>query len=165
MHAIGEQVGTVDYAMIGAYVDESHVAFMDVTGMGIDNLYLGMFADADYTQFGGGAVYWIDPLLVKPEASTSSAPKAKVSKGELKAIGTRFISSMNYVETPEGRIKSAIDEILSQPVRVVPMEIADNVKVTRDARKVEAAVMAGGEFRPASAEISRSGNVSAAVLK
>lgn len=165
MHAIGEQVATVDYAMLGAYVDENHVAFMDVTGMGIDNLYLGMFADADYTQFGGGAVYWIDPLLVKPEAAPSSAPKAKVSKGELKAIGTRFISSMNYVETPEGRIKSAIDEILSQPVRVVPMEIADNVKVTRDARKVEAAVMAGGEFRPASAEISRSGNVSAAVLK
>ena len=165
MHAIGEQVATGDKAMLGAYVDENHVAFMDATGMGIDNLYLGMFADADYTQFGGGAVYWIDPLLVKPEAAPSSAPKAKVSKGELKAIGTRFISSMNYVETPEGRIKSAIDEILSQPVRVVPMEIADNVKVTRDARKVEAAVMAGGEFRPASAEISRSGNVSAAVLK
>ena len=137
MHAIGEQVGTVDYAMIGAYVDESHVAFMDVTGMGIDNLYLGMFADADYTQFGGGAVYWIDPLLVKPEASTSSAPKAKVSKGELKAIGTRFISSMNYVETPEGRIKSAIDEILSQPVRVVPMEIAKNVQVNRDVTSVD----------------------------
>ena len=137
MHAIGEQVGTVDYAMIGAYVDESHVAFIDVSGMGIDNLYLGMFADADYTQFGGGAVYWIDPLLVKPEASTSSVPHAKVSKGELKAIGTRFNSSMNYVETPEGRIKSAIDEILSQPVRVVPMEIAKNVQVNRDVTSVD----------------------------
>lgn len=137
MHAIGEQVATGDKAMLGAYVDENHVAFMDVTGMGIDNLYLGMFADADYTQFGGGAVYWIDPLLVKPEAAPSSAPKAKVSKGELKAIGTRFISSMNYVETPEGRIKSAIDEILSQPVRVVPMEIAKNVQVNRDVTSVD----------------------------
>ena len=96
-----------------------------------------MFADADYTQFGGGAVYWIDPLLVKPEASTSSVPHAKVSKGELKAIGTRFNSSMNYVETPEGRIKSAIDEILSQPVRVVPMEIAKNVQVNRDVTSVD----------------------------
>ncbi|MBO5862363.1 MAG: hypothetical protein J6Q88_04410 [Bacteroidales bacterium] len=102
--------------MIGAYVSEGYVAFVDCTGGQIlPDLYLGMFADEAYSSssFAGVGAGYSDLLLINPENDDNGlAPEAAASAmsvAELDNLRFSLASDVNYVETERGRIHSAID--------------------------------------------------------
>jgi len=100
--------------MVGAYVSEGYVAFVDCTGGQIlPELYLGMFEDEAYSSFSGVGAGYSDLLLINPENDDNGlAPEAAASAmsvAELDNLRFSLASDVNYVETERGRIRSAID--------------------------------------------------------
>ena len=123
----GHDTGKVlsgNYLMLGGLVDEGYLAFVEYgasAGNGLsgnfDGFYLGVFADEALTSFQRGLTYYKYPLFVKASetggASSVMSSKA-ISSNTLKQISNELNRNVNYVETLDGRVKSAIDRILSQ---------------------------------------------------
>lgn len=105
------------YTMLGGFVDEGYIAFVDATGSyGFNGWFLRAFSDEAYATPVGNMACYQDVLLVDPEVDDNGlapAPEA-VSKMQLKQIG-KMVNEMpaNYVETERGRIRSIIDSVKS----------------------------------------------------
>ena len=105
------------YTMLGGFVDEGYIAFVDATnGYGFNGWNLMAFSDEAYATPVGNMACYQDVLLVDPEVDDNGlapAPEA-VSKMQLKQIGN-MVNEMpaNYVETERGRIRSIIDSVKS----------------------------------------------------
>lgn len=105
------------YTMLGGFVDEGYIAFVDATnGYGFNGWFLRAFSDEAYATPVGNMACYQDVLLVDPEVDDNGlapAPEA-VSKMQLKQIGN-MVNEMpaNYVETERGRIRSIIDSVKS----------------------------------------------------
>lgn len=125
------------YAMLGGFVDEGYIAFVDNSGVGINGWLLRAFEDEAYSTTVGNMVCYTDLLFVDPKVDDNGlapAPKpASVSKSQLDRINDLINAApTNYVETERGRIRSIIDSVKS-------VDMFDNfmgIKGERDASSV-----------------------------
>lgn len=105
------------YTMLGGFVDEGYLAFVDATGSyGFNGWFLRAFSDEAYATAVGNMACYTDLLFVDPKVDDNGlAPKpSSVSKAQLNMISD-MINEMprNYVETERGRIRSIIDAVKS----------------------------------------------------
>ncbi len=113
-----------DMMLIGGYVADGYIAFASselYNGgvLGEDGLFLGAFADAEYSSYAGGLAGYYNILLVDPEkddnglapAAASAAMNAKLLDLNMEINRT----PVNCVETTKGRIRSIIDKFNSTP--------------------------------------------------
>lgn len=132
-----------NYTMIGAFVREGYIAFVDGTGgQVLPDFYLGMFKDAEYSSFAGVGSAFGDALLIDPAVDDNGlAPQAAtasvLSKADLDNVNFNLAAGANYVETERGRIHSAIDEMLA--AKKTPKSVGEvaGVKGEWDAPAVE----------------------------
>lgn len=132
-----------NYTMIGAFVREGYIAFVDGTdGQVLPNFYLGMFKDAEYSSFAGVGSAFGDALLIDPAVDDNGlAPQAAaasvLSKADLDNVNFNLAAGANYVETERGRIHSAIDEMLAAKRTPKSVGVVAGVKGEWDAPAVE----------------------------
>lgn len=126
------------YTMLGGFVDEGYIAFVDATGSyGFNGWLLRAFEDEAYSTPVGNMACYTDLLFVDPKVDDNGlapAPKpASVSKSQLDRINDLINAApTNYVETERGRIRSIIDSVKS-------VDMFDNfmgIKGERDASSV-----------------------------
>ena len=106
------------YTMLGGFVDEGYIAFVDASGgYGFNGWLLRAFTDSNYATPEANLACYVDLLFVDPKVDDNGlapAPDtpAETSKAQLNRIG-RKINEMpsNYVETERGRIRSIIDSV------------------------------------------------------
>lgn len=107
-----------DNAMIGAFVDEGYIAFfsndpkIDYTA-----LALNFCADASYSQSLGFVAIYENMLLVDPSVDTTEIEEpdysASSALNELNLVKAALSAGpRNYVESPDGFIRSTIDSII-----------------------------------------------------
>ena len=103
--------------MIGAFVSEGYLAFIDGTnGKILPHFYLGMFNDAAYSSFAGVGSAFADALLIDPAVDDNglapqTATTSFLDKADLDNIKFTLAADVNYVETERGRIHSMIDRM------------------------------------------------------
>jgi len=106
-----------NYTMMGAFVSEGYLAFIDGTGGQIlPHFYLGMFQDAGYSSFAGVGSAFADALLIDPDVDDNglapqTATTSFLDKADLDNIKFTLAADVNYVETERGRIHSIIDRM------------------------------------------------------
>ena len=107
------------YTMLGGFVQEGYIAFMDATGgkYNFNGWTLNAYSDAEYSSSEGVVDYVADVLLVSPDKDDSGlAPKPTTSSVQLKQISnTLAMGPTNYVETERGHIRSVIDQVRQTP--------------------------------------------------
>ncbi len=119
-HMDGDTGGLYNASLLGGFVDEGYLAFVNIyesQGLNINSLFVAGFSDEAMNDFQGGLISYGDLLFVDPKvddnglAPVPDAP-AETSKAQLDLIG-RKINEMprNYVETERGRIRSIIDSV------------------------------------------------------
>lgn len=102
------------YTMIGGFVSEGYIAFVDATGSyGFNGWFLRAFSDEAYSAPVGNMACYQDVLLVDPAVDNNGlAPagaRSSLSSQDLKNLSFSIANEINYVETERGRIHSAID--------------------------------------------------------
>ncbi len=108
-----------NYTMIGAFVKEGYIAFVDGTdGQILPTFYLGMFSDEAYSSFAGVGAAYGDALLIDPAVDDNGlvpekAAASAISRADLDNIQFTLASDANYVETERGHIHSTIDKVLA----------------------------------------------------
>ena len=100
--------------MIGGFVSEGYIAFVDATGSyGFNGWFLRAFSDEAYSAPVGNMACYQDVLLVDPAVDNNGlAPagaRSSLSSQDLKNLSFSIANEINYVETERGRIHSAID--------------------------------------------------------
>lgn len=127
-----------NYTMLGGFVQEGYIAFMDATGgrYNFNGWTLNAYSDAEYSSSEGVVDYVADVLLVSPDKDDSGlAPKPTTSSAQLKQISnTLAMGPTNYVETERGNIRSVIDQVRQTPV--LRGEFT-SIKGEREAKAVE----------------------------
>lgn len=110
-----------DYGLIGGYVKEGYLAFVNgVASQGIDmrGFQILIYPDQTYTTPASYIDLYHDVLLVDPakdDSGLAPAPEAPTAS-QLKAIGNTLRQGpTNYVETPRGNIRSIIDKARQTP--------------------------------------------------
>ncbi len=115
-------------SLLGGMVDDGYLAFVDY-GMGaiydgsmFDGIFVMGFMDITFTTPIGGLVYYKDLLLVDPAADPglpeqSSASHGLVTMESMRSVMKEFGRISNYVETPDGRMRSAIDRLSERRFR------------------------------------------------
>lgn len=108
-----------NYTMIGAFVKEGYIAFVDGTdGQILPTFYLGMFSDEAYSSFAGVGAAYGDALLIDPAVDDNGlvpekAAASAISRADLDNIQFTLAADANYVETERGHIHSTIDKVLA----------------------------------------------------
>ena len=100
------------YTMLGGFVREGYIAFVDATGSyGFNGWFLRAFSDEACASAVGNMSCYQDVLLVDPAVDDNGlAPAAaRMSKQDLQNLSFNIETEINYVETERGRIHSAID--------------------------------------------------------
>lgn len=100
------------YTMLGGFVKEGYIAFVDATGSyGFNGWFLRAFSDEACASAVGNMACYQDVLLVDPAVDDNGlAPAAaRMSKQDLQNLSFNIETEINYVETERGRIHSAID--------------------------------------------------------
>lgn len=102
------------YTMLGGFVDEGYLAFVDATGSyGFNGWFLRAFSDEAYSSPVGNMACYQDVLLVDPAVDNNgvapTAARSAMSKQDLQKLSNSIANDINYVETERGRIHSAID--------------------------------------------------------
>lgn len=100
------------YTMLGGFVKEGYIAFVDATGSyGFNGWFLRAFSDEACASAVGNMSCYQDVLLVDPAVDDNGlAPAAaRMSKQDLQNLSFNIETEINYVETERGRIHSAID--------------------------------------------------------
>lgn len=146
-----------DSALIGGFVDEGYLAFVD-WGFGEEvNATFGpiglcMFKDEEYESAIGSYSIYDKILLVDSDidnaASTASAAKPSITRKDLKKISYEVSKSSNCVETPSGAVKSAIDRILAGKGIRDYYNVAKDVNVTYNAEPASFKVTCAVESVP-----------------
>lgn len=142
-------------AMLGGLVNDGYVAFVGhprylSQGVEFNTIYLGAYADEERTQSLGGLVAFSDLLLVDPEVDTEPSTAA-VSSSALNRIRNEWSEApANYVETPDGRMKSIIDKHingLKGKTAVAGLDITvDSRSVEFDTKPVDCQMNASGSL-------------------
>lgn len=119
-HMDGDTGGLYDATIVGGFVDNGYLAFVNYyadQGLNINTLFVAGFGDEAMTDYKGGLVGYGDLLFVDPKvddnglAPAPDAPK-ETSKVELNTISRQINQwPANYVETERGRIRSIIDSV------------------------------------------------------
>lgn len=125
------------YTMLGGFVEDGYVAFVDATGSyGFNGWYLMAFQDEACSQKVGGVDYLADILLVDPAKDNNGlAPAPQTSSVQLKKISnTLAMGPTNYVETVRGNIHSIIDNARKTPALRGNLT---SIKGQRDAKAVD----------------------------
>ena len=105
------------YTMLGGFVSEGYIAFMDATGSyGFNGWFLRAFADESCSTPVGNVSCYQDVLLVNPAVddnglAPSATPQSVMSRRDLDKLKFNLGSEINYVETERGRIHSMIDRM------------------------------------------------------
>lgn len=100
------------YTMLGGFVKEGYIAFVDATGSyGFNGWFLRAFSDEACASAVGNMSCYQDVLLIDPAVDDNGlAPAAaRMSKQDLQKLSFSIETEINYVETERGRIHSAID--------------------------------------------------------
>lgn len=100
------------YTMLGGFVREGYIAFVDATGSyGFNGWFLRAFSDEACASAVGNMACYQDVLLIDPAVDDNGlAPAAaRMSKQDLQNLSFNIETEINYVETERGRIHSAID--------------------------------------------------------
>ena len=100
------------YTMLGGFVREGYIAFVDATGSyGFNGWFLRAFSDEACASAVGNMSCYQDVLLIDPAVDDNGlAPAAaRMSKQDLQKLSFSIETEINYVETERGRIHSAID--------------------------------------------------------
>lgn len=142
-------------AMLGGLVNDGYVAFVGhpgylSQGVEFNTIYLGAYADEERTQSLGRLVAFSDLLLVDPEVDTEPSTAA-VSSSALNRIRNEWSEApANYVETPDGRMKSIIDKHingLKGKTAVAGLDITvDSRSVEFDTKPVDCQMNASGSL-------------------
>ena len=107
------------YIMLGGFVQEGYLAFIDATDeYGFNGWLLRAFSDPECSSIIGNVDYFADVLLVDPAKDDSGlAPEEDApSTSQLKQISNTLKQGpTNYVETPRGNIRSIIDKARQTP--------------------------------------------------
>ena len=147
----------VDYAMVGgALTDEGYFAFAGYPAyqsQGVDfiGIYYDLYTDAACTNPSDEtAVAFTDLMLVSPEMSPDAGATA-VSSLALNRIRNEWSEApANYVETPDGRMKSIIDKHingLKGKTAVAGLDITvDSRSVEFDTKPVDCQMNASGSL-------------------
>ena len=107
-----------DNAMIGAFVDEGYIAFFsNDPKIDYSAIALNFCADASYSQSLGFVAIYENMLLVDPSVDTTeiTEPDYGAASGlnELNLLKAALAAGpRNYVESPDGYIRSTIDSII-----------------------------------------------------
>lgn len=108
---------TSSYTMLGGFVSEGYIAFMDATGSyGFNGWLLRAFSDESCSAAVGNVSCYQDVLLVNPAVddnglAPSATPQSVMSRRDLDKLQFNLANEINYVETERGRIHSMIDRM------------------------------------------------------
>lgn len=147
------------YTMLGGFVDEGYIAFVDATGSyGFNGWFLRAFSDETYATAVGNMSCYIDILLVDPEVDDNGlapAPEtSSVSKVQLDRINKLVNDApMNCVETERGRIHSIIDAVKS-------VDMYDNFLGIKGERTVSSVAFEAESIDYAPVAVSRNSTIS-----
>lgn len=123
--------GTAPYSgdylmMLGATGTEGYLAFPRSTVQGIQfvGIYYGIYADTEGQMPTGDYVAYTDMMLVDPSANADAGTAALSGMSAIDKISLEWSKGpANYVETPDGRMKSLIDRYTGG-FRPVPASLA-----------------------------------------
>lgn len=108
------------YTMLGGFVQDGYLAFVDATGSyGFNGWLVRAFSDEACASPVGNVDYIADLLFVDPaKDDTGLAPEApQTTAAQLNKISDALKQGpTNYVETPRGNIRSIIDAAKNTPV-------------------------------------------------
>lgn len=144
-----------NYTMIGAFVSEGYLAFIDGTsGQILPHFYLGLFSDAAYSSFAGVGSAFADALLIDPAVDDNglapqTATTSFLDKADLDNIKFTLAADVNYVETERGRIHSIIDRMHAEKKAPKMAGCNAGIKGVWDAPSVEFSVEeVSSQFQP-----------------
>lgn len=105
------------HTMLGGFVSEGYIAFVDATeSYGFNGWFLRAFSDESCSAPVGNVSCYQDVLLVNPAVddnglAPSSAAQSAMSVSDLNKLQFNLGNEINYVETERGRIHSMIDRM------------------------------------------------------
>lgn len=140
-----------DYAMLGGFVDENNIAFVDaMTGVNINGWVLTAYSDSACTKGLGNYDIFIEPLFAKAGIYDDVLGiKRKKSSSTLDIISAALRAPRsNYVESERGYIKSTIRNIRDAQ-KVVSCGTSAGFAIVPEPRPVAAKVVAVKPYKKA----------------
>lgn len=102
-----------NYIMVGGFVDEDHLAFVDSgTGYGFNGMALTAYSDSAFASRVGNIEIYLEPLFVTSGYYNENLEPAKKANARLNQLSAALNAPRtNYVETETAYIKSTIRNI------------------------------------------------------
>lgn len=139
-----------NYQFIGGIVDEGYIAMVsNNANTNYNGFYFAAFSDAELENLVGYLAWYYDIMFEDPAVSelspaAAAAPKASMSKQQLKSLADKLSVRENYVETDRGKAHRMIDEMLAKRAELVPASADATVKTFRGTVKGLSEVPAKG---------------------
>ena len=101
-----------NYVMVGGFVDEDHLAFVDnETGYGFNGMALTAYSDSAFTKSSGNFEVYLEPLFVTSGYYDKNLEPTKSNVRLNQLSAALNAPRANYVETETAYIKSTIRNI------------------------------------------------------